>query len=303
MRALLLATALTAALPAFAGQHPSGEKNLDHRVCDVNYSPNEVVEVVAAVGDTVTIKVADDQIIAALAPSDKEHLKYLVADKAGGNVMWLKARAPMPPQPIAFRGMKPDGKFTDYILQWTAVAPPEPHKTQVAAAGDVVVEPVPQASATPCWMVRFQYPAEEAAAKKAAASAAYQRWKTQQAEIALRKATETLPKRNVRYVAVGDASIGPTEIYDDGNTTELRFPGNLRIPTIFTVTPDGKERQLSGLTTEDGGILRIHGTLPVIRMRDGDRVLCLWNRGYDAIGINPATGTTSPDVRREANAR
>ena len=86
----------------------------------------------------------------------------------------------------------------------------------------------------PCYVIRYQYPGDEKAARDKTARAAWARRQAEEQEIALRK-EQTDAAHNVRYVAMGDASIGPTEIFDDGYTTQLRFPGNLRIPAILTV--------------------------------------------------------------------
>ncbi|MFC7694210.1 hypothetical protein ACFQY5_37600 [Paeniroseomonas aquatica] len=37
----------------------------------------------------------------------------------------------------------------------------------------------------------------------------------------------------------------------------------------------------------------------MLRLRDGEAVLCIINQGFDATGRNPGTGTTDPDVVRE----
>ena len=51
--------------------------------------------------------------------------------------------------------------------------------------------------------------------------------------------------------------------------------------------------------TTRGTLLTLHGVFPLLRLRDGKAVLCIVNQGWDAVGRNPATGTTSPDVVRE----
>ena len=152
-----------------------------------------------------------------------------------------------------------------------------------------------------CYTIRFQYPADEAAANAAKWRAMQARAKDDAAEIALHQAPPSAV-RNVRYVAMGDLQIGPTEIFDDGNTTELHFPGNMRLPTIYTVAPDGAEAVVGGVTTEDNGVVKLHGTMPVVRLRDGGLVLCIFNLAYNAVGTGPGTGTTDPDIRRTVGA-
>ena len=110
--------------------------------------------------------------------------------------------------------------------------------------------------------------------------------------------------QTLHYVGQGDAWIGPTEIFDDGFSTWLRFPGNLKVPTNYsTATPDGKESQLVGQTTEDNGLIKLHGVYQQLRFRDGNLVLCAFNQAFDPLGNDPATGTTtSPTVTRDLRA-
>jgi type IV secretory pathway VirB9-like protein len=66
------------------------------------------------------------------------------------------------------------------------------------------------------------------------------------------------------------------------------------------VAPKGEttDAELSGVTVEQGGVVKIHGVYPAIRLRQGDRVLCVWNRAYSPIGNNPGTGTTNAGIER-----
>jgi type IV secretion system protein VirB9 len=208
----------------------------------------------------------------------------------------------MPPQPIPIRTIRDDGQPPrDYVLQWTALPDQAASSVNVAAAGDVTASEIPTTPKSRCYTIRYQYPADEKAAKVAAWKAAQDKSKRQAQEIALHQQAQVAP-RNVNYVAQGDAALAPTSIFDDGYTTQIEFAGNRRIPVLLTVTPDGKESQISGFTTEDNGIIKIHEVLPLIRLRDGDTVLCIVNRAYNPTGNNPGTGTTSPDMNRDVGA-
>ena len=92
--------------------------------------------------------------------------------------------------------------------------------------------------------------------------------------------------------------LAPAEVWDDGQSTFLRFPGNRRVPTIFSVLPDGREAAVN-YSVNTTGVITVHQTGPALRLRDGGLVLCIFNRAADATGRNPGTGTTSPDVVRE----
>ena len=295
---------LAFASPAIALEQPTGDKNADKRVCDVVYNPSDVVDVKATVGEAITIMFRASERIDYVSASDTAHLKQ--AETKGSSVLWLKATEPMQPQPISVVTLQEDGSLRNYMLQWSASAPVSSAPARVAMTGDAqaVVDVVaPQVSQThPCYLIRFDYPSDDKAAKDKAARAQWVGWQQKKAEIALRQQQAQTAAHNLHYVGQGDASIGPTEIFDDGFSTWLRFPGNLRVPTVFTVTPDGKESQLVGQTTEDNGLIKLHGVYQQLRLRDGLLVLCVFNQAFNPLGNDPATGTTSPAVTRDLRA-
>jgi type IV secretion system protein VirB9 len=300
----VIAVAVLLPLPALALQIPQSAKNGDPRVCNVAFNPDEIVDVTVPAGNTVTLKFGPNERVAYVSVSDSAHLKFFVAE--GSNGVWLKATDAMPAQPVSIRTLKEDGTPRDYTLQWTALdTPPTPASTDrialASAAPTVHVSEEPARPPRMCYTIRFQYPADDAAAAAAKWRAMQARAKNDAAEIALHQAPPAVV-RNVRYVAMGDLQIGPTEIFDDGNTTELHFPGNMRLPTIYTVAPDGAEAVVGGVTTEDNGVVKVHGTMPVVRLRDGGLVLCIFNLAYNAVGTGPGTGTTNPDIRRTVGA-
>ena len=102
--------------------------------------------------------------------------------------------------------------------------------------------------------------------------------------------------RNWHYVAQGDRSILPLEVFDNGFSTVFRFPGNVRIPSVFVINPDGKEATANYAVK--GDLVQVDSVARAWRLRDGQTVLSIWNQAFDAIGQNPETGTTSPNVQR-----
>jgi type IV secretion system protein VirB9 len=92
-------------------------------------------------------------------------------------------------------------------------------------------------------------------------------------------------------------------MWDDGMRTFLRYPGNRRPPMVYGVAPDGTERlvghHVDADPTTNGLLLVLHGVFPMLRLRDGERVLCLNNQAYDPTGRNPGTGTVDGGVARE----
>jgi type IV secretion system protein VirB9 len=299
MKRLLFAMTILSS-PAMALQTPTPGK-IDPRICDVVYNADDVVDVRAVMGETVAIRFDPAEAITDVPLSDTIHVKRATGS-ASNNILWLKATETMPPQPIGVRTKRADGSSRDYAFRWTSLSDDKPAGVSLAASGPLKMEEilVPRVS---CYMIRFTYPSDVTAAQAAAWRARQAKQKADEAEIALHKADEDR-SHNVRYVAQGDASIGPTAIWDDGNTTTLVFPGNMRIPVIVTRLADKlTDAEVTGMTSEQGGMVKIHGVLPFIRLRDGDLTLCLWNRAYAAIGNNPGTGTTSNDIERHLGER
>jgi type IV secretion system protein VirB9 len=85
-------------------------------------------------------------------------------------------------------------------------------------------------------------------------------------------------------------------VWDDGQSTMIRLLGNSRIPSVYVVGPDGKEAVAN--YSVSGDLITVHQVAPQLRLRDGDAVLCLTNNAFNPVGVNYATGTTSPDVVR-----
>jgi len=51
-------------------------------------------------------------------------------------------------------------------------------------------------------------------------------------------------------------------------------------------------------TTHMDDMVLVQQTAPHMRLRSGDEVVEIYNCGWDAIGVNPGTGTSSPEVVR-----
>jgi type IV secretion system protein VirB9 len=90
--------------------------------------------------------------------------------------------------------------------------------------------------------------------------------------------------------------IEPTEVSDNGRQTAFRFPGNMRVPTIYTAAPDGSEMIVP--YTMVGDTVVVQTTARIFTLRDGQKVLRVINQGFDPVGRNPGTGTGTPDLAR-----
>jgi type IV secretion system protein VirB9 len=87
----------------------------------------------------------------------------------------------------------------------------------------------------------------------------------------------------------------PLEVFDNGYSTVFRFPGNVRIPSIFVINPDGKEATPNYAVK--GDLVQAESVARGWRPRDGHTVLAIWNQVFDRVGRNPETQATSPNVQ------
>lgn len=109
---------------------------------------------------------------------------------------------------------------------------------------------------------------------------------------------------NWRYTGWGSTELAPVQICDDGQQTHLRYQGNLRIPSVFTLGADGSEQ--TAPVAVRGDTLVVQRVAEELHLRLGDAVLHVFNKGFHPVGINPATGrqadpgtgTTTPNVVR-----
>jgi type IV secretion system protein VirB9 len=121
--------------------------------------------------------------------------------------------------------------------------------------------------------------------------------------------------QNFRYLAQGRFhEIAPIEASDNGRLTAFRYPGNLGHPAVFVVqdetagipavcatgrSTDNDAPEQSVQSMVQGDLIVVQRTAAHFRLRTADKVVEVYNCGYDPIGQNPGTGTSSPDVVRK----
>jgi len=273
---------------ALADQVPLGGA-YDSRMRYVAYNPGQVVHLSTIVGATMVVSFAPSETVTSVAETDSLHL----AAVPKGNYLFLKPSAALTLQPIIVLTQRADGSLRRYVFEIETVSSPS---TANGANGVF-------------YSVQFTYPADEAAAEAAQEEAqaakieqlnelALQR-ATQNAALSLLTAERTNPligPRNYKYVAQGDRGLAPLAVWDNGYSTVLQFADNARIPAVFVIDPDGKEATSS--YSVDGETVQIGQTAREFRLRDGNTVLNIYNLGFDTVGGNPGTGTTSPQVTR-----
>lgn len=147
--------------------------------------------------------------------------------------------------------------------------------------------------------VNFTYPEDERAARAAleAQQAAQATERAAQAQLAGAWAEGP---RNWRYVAQGSVMIEPIEVSDNGRQTAFRFPGNMRVPTIYTAAPDGTETIVPYTAVKD--MIVVQTAAHIFTLRDGQEVLRIINQGFDPVGRNPGTGTGTPELSRRVRS-
>lgn len=277
MRPLIFAV-LTCALagPARALQEPNPGV-MDPRMVTAAYDPAQVFAVHVPQGQTLAITVSANEIATDGFGSDP---KMLRADLSGNVVMLWSGDAPVPPRSMFIRTRTVDGTRTRTYALLVDTRPP----------GEAALS------------FTFTYPADEAAAKRA-------RWRqamTEREQTAAKAALDAASgaaDSNVRYVLQGekpeDWDLLPTrEVSDNGTDTHFHFPGAMRVPIIYAVNPDGKEAILEPTFNSQTGVATVHQRARVFHLRDGDALLCVFNRAFDPIGSRSETGTISPDVDR-----
>ncbi len=338
--ASVAALALTAPGQAAEVPAPCGP---DVRERCVAYAPGQIVRIYAAPGSTLAIELPASERVAFVGASDNQLLQGGEAtdrvaaggpdgtstadpnlmtsvprtDGGTGNFVMLKPLRHLEPQP-----------FT--VLAWWTnptnnAREMRRHTFELRTRPGELTEDVPDTF----FAVRFSDPVGARivaeAERKAAQKLAAERWATQRVEREERAAAARLVQAaaigtlaaNEAYDAQGTAedrtalaparsATGPA-MWDDGQRTFLRYPGNRRPPMPYQVMPDRTEAVVGQSTNPDpttnGNILVLHGVFPMLRLRDGDNMLCIVNRAYDPTGANPGSGTVSPDVLRVPRPR
>jgi len=279
---------MAAAHPAWAEQVPVPSRQ-DSRMRSIAYNENQVVHLSTAVGATLVVGFDPKETVSAVAVTDSKDLKAMPK----GNFLFFKSQTMLPVQPVIVLTSSDGGATRRYVFEITTVS-----------ANALTVN-------TPgvYYSVQFTYPEDEAARRRALAAeqaakdqaAAQAREAQRQLKLAHTQMEQRARdpfsgERNWRYIAQGDRSILPLEVFDNGFSTVFRFPGNVRIPAVFVINPDGKEATANYAVK--GDLVQVDSVARGWRLRDGQTVLCIWNRAFDPVGQIPETGTTSPNVQR-----
>ncbi|MDP1875179.1 TrbG/VirB9 family P-type conjugative transfer protein [Phenylobacterium sp.] len=103
--------------------------------------------------------------------------------------------------------------------------------------------------------------------------------------------------RNFAYSAQGALELQPFEVSDNGRFTLLRFPAQQPVPSIYEISAEGVERLVPFHIQDE--FLVVHLVAKRLRLRRGERRLCLFNEAFSPYGGAERTGTASQSLTRD----
>ncbi|EJF84967.1 P-type conjugative transfer protein VirB9 [Bartonella rattimassiliensis] len=261
--------------PSFSETAPISARK-DSRIRFVNYDPYNVTQIIGSIRSSVQLEFADDEEVTYVGIGNS--VAWQVAP--AGHFVFLKPREVQPVTNLQIVTSRPDGIQRSYQFELKV------REGDVSAGNETY------------FLVKFRYPEDEALRKKLAEAArAEQREENFVNDIF--NIHEDYGPRNWAYEAQGSALIEPISVYDNGKTTTFTFLGNIEIPAIYLVSPDGQESLIP--KSIKGNKVIVHATSAQFTLRRGNEVLCIFNKRFLPEGINPETGTTSPSVQRKVN--
>lgn len=107
-------------------------------------------------------------------------------------------------------------------------------------------------------------------------------------------------RENRRYEKRGELIISPSEVWDNGTFTCMRFPTNAPRPVVYEVLPDGTETLVNFHNVND--ILVIHSVSSMFKLRLNKLVLAI-RTSVNNTGFYNYNGTTTGEVRETKNVR
>lgn len=278
LRKMLGGAAVLAALvssAAIAEEVPRSGRQ-DTRIRYINYDPDEVVRINGVFRAASQIVFGEGETIASVALGDTVSWEVAPAE----NILFIKPRE--------------RAAATNLIVVTRMGVTTRTYTFALTARAGAIAS-----GSNAQFVVRFRYPAQEAAATR---QAEMQRLQMQMlmveaggVRVAL-EAAAVMGTRNLNYKLAGSSELAPSEVTDNGQFTIMRFPRNQPIPAIFTVSPDGSEAVVP--YDVRGEFVVIHQVAREFRLRQGATLTCIWNNAYDRYGPDNSSGTASPDVER-----
>jgi type IV secretion system protein VirB9 len=271
--AILLTVASTVAV-SVAEELPAPGRR-DPRIRYVDYKPDEVTLVATQLFTSTQIEFATDENIVFVGVGNPT---WDVVPK--NNFLFLKPRERQPASNLNVLTEKANGERRSYQLMIGVL--PE------GAKRDAMF-----------YMIKFQYPSDDQARRRAEHASRSAAEREQQADRLLARDEKNGP-RNFGYSVQGEADFEPIEVYDNGKVTTLRFKGVTEMPAIYIEREDGTEELVPKNVV--GEAIQVHAIARKLVLRRGDAVLCVFNERFSPEGLEPGTKTTSPVVARVVKA-
>lgn len=179
------------------------------------------------------------------------------------------------------------GKHANLVAIKPTAATPDTNLILTTTAGRVYTFDLTLNERAPMYGIRFSYPNEE---RKRGNSARVRQ------DLAGSIDPNAQVQRNYRYAGAGGLEVQPSEIFDNGSHTFMRFPENQTFPSVFAVGPDGGETLVN--KTVRGNWLILARVGHEWRLRDGQAVMCIRNDAFAPNGNDNPGETTSPAIER-----
>lgn len=273
--AVLAGALLGPAGAARAAQTPAPGAE-DHRVRSVNYSDRQVYTVTGFYGYAVTMIFEEGEAIGDVVLGDPDGWDV----KAVRNVLTLKPRA-----------MEPDTSMVVLTNSRTYVFDVRTKSPRRTAQGQALDK-------DQAFLIRFDYPEQLAREQAKQAQEAAARQRRERVELASledeRQVAAALPPRalNRAYEYSGGRELAPTEAWDDGRFTYMKFSAEQGIPAVYTVAAEGLE--VIAPKHFEADVMVVQRTARRFILRRGALVTCVWNTGAERVTEHDANGASDP---------
>ncbi|QBC45842.1 P-type conjugative transfer protein VirB9 [Iodobacter fluviatilis] len=267
--AMLIAGVITPAIHAAEVPVPSMR---DARTKLVQYNADEVYTVNTYPGIATRIILGEGETVTDIATGFST--AWEIADR--GNVIYVK-----PKQEKADTNMLVVTNKREY--QFDLIMPNNPSKTATVFLNNRNI----------AYTIRFSYPEDVKVLSEEA---------LKQATLKEKLAAQPIPK-NWKYsmmVAENSSDIKPSEAFDDGRFTYIKFAAGRSWPAIFQVQDDKTEKIVN--SNSEGEYMVIHKIGREFVLRQGKQVVGLYNDAYNPDGVPTATGVTVDGVERKVIA-
>ena len=256
---------------AFALETPHSGR-LDHRVKHINYNPHQVVKLVGHYGFSTDIEFGKSESVTQVAMGDSEAWTVIPV----ANHIFIKPKAQKAVTNMTVLTASSHGNHV-YNFELNA------HWSRNGA------HPYPNDM---MFQIQFIYPNETLASQ-------------QRQALKSELEANSKPKiANQNYWYKGDESLLPISVFDDGRFTYLTFNRNQDLPAVYMVNADDSESLVnSNINPEQPDTIVIRRVAKHLVLRQGEQVLCLFNRSFATETTAPYATTTLQNVTRRLKAQ